>query len=309
MPEKSIVSEAFRRLVAPRQSALAYEALVDLERSKDPKKFARAMTVRDKRDALGRIEFLEHGDRATLNREALVPIAASEQAVHVGPAADIAALLVHLAGIGQLGCNCVTPFKFESVTVGDAMSGPELTDVRNGVMGAFRRVEGEYTVTNTGETDTTTRVSRAGSISINFSAAAPASGNYYLLLPGANLLARGYTRVIGHGNYSTSYDAKVFVDTETILEVGSLVVENTLQRVHDDGTRSEDRTTFFDRSFALAPRWVRFQAGANALVSMKYVLVVDTEANVDGLAIGVVNRFGFLANSKNNYGTLLIRAN
>lgn len=209
----------------------------------------------------------------------------------------------------ELRCDCLVPFKFRRLDVYSSMSGPEESEVARGILGAMRWGANEYTVWNPGDTTGKTRVHVYGQMHISFSASLPQAGRWCLIHPSGPLMIRGHSRVVGHGNMTTSYDAKVWVDYYQVLQVGGTLVEISGGGIHYDGTRSEDRTKYFNSDRTLPPRYVFFNApaaGETLLLTLR--IEVDTAANEDGLATGVIDEFGLPANVTEQYDTLVIKA-
>ena len=125
-----------------------------------------------------------------------------------------------LAENKQLAVECLIPFKFQGLDIFNNMAGPEKKKVDRGMIGAMRSGVDEYTVLNPGETSGKTRKHIDGQMHITFRAIIPTTGKLCLIHPAGRLLIRGYSRVVGHGNMTTSYDAKVWVDYSQILLAG-----------------------------------------------------------------------------------------
>lgn len=298
-----------RLLGGLRTSQADIDRLKALESSGKADQLVRAQVALDKKQALRGLGKLDGLDRAKVNPAAFRLIDDAERAAasaiqkaRIGPS-----LIAGLLADGEIACECLVPFKFNGLHVYGSMSGPSLTDVRNGILGAIRLADDEYTVSNPGNTTGTTRVPLAGQMHLEFSATLPTGGRYCLLMPTGQLWVRGHTRVVGHGNYSTCYDAKVWVHQFLVLVVGNTLLEMSGGEIHYDGTRSEDRTKFLYRDVMMDPRYVFFSANAGDLLTLTLRLEVDTEANEDGIAIGVVDMFGFPANMKDDYDTFAIR--
>ncbi len=200
------------------------------------------------------------------------------------------------------------PFTFRRLDVYNSMSGPELSDVHLGILGAARESANDYTVWNPGDTSGTTRVHIGGQMHISFAAEIPKTGNWYLLHPAGTVVIRGHSRVVGHGNSSTCYDAKVRVNYYQVLEVGTQLLEIAGGEIHYDGTRSEDRTRDFSADMELPARYVPFHANQGETLLLTLRIEVGTEANEDGLATGVIDMFGLPANRASDYDTLVYPA-
>jgi len=209
----------------------------------------------------------------------------------------------------QLACDCLVPFSFRGLDVYNSMSGPEMYEVTRGIIGANRYGDNEYSVWNPGDTTGKTRVHLFGQMHISFSADLPQAGRWCLFHPSGFLDIHGHSRVVGHGNSTTSYDAKVWIDYFQVLEVGGTLIEISGGEIHYDGTRSEDRTKYFDADRYLPPRYLFFnvpRAGDTLLLTLR--IEVDTAANEDGLALGVIDQFGFPAVLSHDYDTFVIKA-
>lgn len=247
-------------------------------------------------------------DKKIISTEASRESAAGTLTLEALPASSLG-LLAGLKLSNDLSCDCVVPFQFQRLDVYTNMSGPEQGGVARGVLGANRYTANEYTVWNPGDTDGKTRVHIVGQMHISFGAQLPQSGRWCLIHPSGSLLIRGHSRVVGHGNMTTSYDAKVWVDYYQVLEVGGTLVELSGGGIHYDGTRSEDRTKYFNSDRYLPPRYVFFNAPhANDYINLTLRIEVDTAANEDGLATGVVDLFGFFANGTHDFDTFVVKA-
>lgn len=280
-----------------------------LEKSGKAGEFDRARIALDKAQELRGMKGPEGVDPAKINPGAFRLATAEDQAARerIRSAGIGASLIAELLASEKIKCDCLTPFRFNGLWAYGAMGGPSLSDVRNGVLGAIRLTDTEYTVANPGNTQGKTRVPLNGRLHLDFAATVPAGGQHCLLLPSGLLWVHGRTRVVGHGNSTTSYDAKVWVRYFLVLAVGNTLLEMSGGQIHHDGTRSEDRTKFFNHDVMLGPRYAFFNANAGDLLTLSLRLEVDTESNEDGIAFGIVDAFGFPANRKDDYDTFLIK--
>lgn len=298
-------AELFARL-RPTEEELS--RLRSIERAGDWEAFAEQVSKLDRKYKSRSIGMLSV-DEKLINPEAARPLVEE-----VLPAREFAGqlhagLLADLFGSKQLACECLVPFQFRGLDVYNSMSGPEQNGVARGMIGAIRYGANEYSVWNPGDTSGTTRVHMWGQMHITFSAEIPQAGRWCLIHPSGTLRIRGHSRVVGHGNFTTSYDAKVWVDYFQVLYVGASLVELSGGEIHYDGTRSEDRTRHFNSDRYLPPRYLFFNAahaGDRLVLSLR--MEVDTAANEDGLALGVIDQFGFLANLTTDYDTFVIKA-
>jgi len=270
----------------------------------DPKQFSRLLAELDRKYKVRSIDTLGL-DKKLINTQAFLPAGAAE-GFEVQAGLGVVAQLLQ----AEQACPSSTvPFAFRGLEVYNNMAGPEQTDVARGMLGAMRWGANEYTVWNPGDTRGTTRVHLYGEMQISFGAVIPQAGRWCLVHPSGSLLIRGHSRVVGHGNSTTSYDAKVWIDYYQVLTIGGTVIEISGGEVFYDGTRSEDRTRSFNADSFLPPRGVTFdapRAGDTLLLALR--IDVDTAANEDGLATGVIDQFGFLANSTDDYDTLVVKA-
>lgn len=273
----------------------------------DPAKFTRLLGDLD-RKYKARSSLIMEVDKDKFSAEASYPVPL-DGTNYPFPVQSGFGIVGQLAASNQLACDCVVPFEFYRLDVYTSMSGPEQNQVNRGMIGAMRLGANEYTVWNPGDTTGKTRVHVWGQMHISFTARIPQAGRWYLIHPSGTLLIRGHSRVVGHGNSTTSYDAKVWVDYYQVLEIGGSLVEISGGQIHYDGTRSEDRTSYFTADRYLPTRYVVFDAphpGNTLMLTLR--IEVDTAANEDGLATGVIDQFGFIANMTNDYDTLAVKA-
>ncbi len=306
--EKSVKQDPLAKLftgLRPTEDELAKIKAAE----RDPQQYVRLLGDLDRKYKVRSLETLKV-DRKLINpqafRSATEGLTTAYQRVAIPSGFSV---IGQLFTDNQLACDCVVPFRFRRLDVYSSMSGPEQNQVARGMLGAMRWNANEYTVWNPGDTTGKTRVPLYGQMHISFSADVPQAGRWCLIHPSGSLFIRGHSRVVGHGNMTTSYDAKVWVDYYQVLEVGGTLVEISGGGIHYDGTRSEDRTTYFNADRYLPPRYIFFNAphaGDTLLLTLR--IEVDTEANEDGIATGVIDQFGFLANSTGDYDTFVIKA-
>jgi hypothetical protein len=276
--------------------------------AKDPDEFIRLVRKLDNKYKVRSLEAIGV-DQKLINAEASRPASAEMKQSYRVPAQSGFAMAGELLTTKKLACDCVVPFKFQGLDVYNNMSGPEQNEVARGVIGASRYGPNEYTVWNPGTSSGTYRAHIYGQMHISFGAKIPKKGRWCLIHPSGLLFINGHTRVVGHGNWSTCYDAKVWIDYFQVLEVGGNPVEISGGEIHYDGTRSDDRTKYFDADRYLPPRYVFFDVphdGDDLLLTLR--IEVDTAANSDGLATGVIDTFGFPANVSFDYDTFVIKA-
>jgi hypothetical protein len=188
------------------------------------------------------------------------------------------------------------------------MTGPEFNTVQRGMIGANREGSGEYRVRNPGDTGGKTRVPMFGRVHIRFGASLPVGGRWCVLHPAGPLLISGQSRVIGHGNMTTSFDAKVSVNYVRMLQTETELVSLFLEEIHFDATRSEDRGKNFNDDRDLRSRYRFFETDGPTDVWLMHALDVHTEANVDGFASVSIDLFGFLANGSSDFNTFVFKA-
>ena len=202
-------------------------------------------------------------------------------------------------------CDCVVPFRFSGLNVYSDISGPELNQVERGILGAAQWYTNEYTISNPGDTTGKTRIRKVGQLYITFTADLPTARRWCVILPSGRLFIRGHSKVVGHGNSTTSYDAKVNVEYFQFLTLGNQFLEMGGATIHEDGTRSESRTKSFNGDLDLSPRYFCFSGGGELELSM--ILEVIADANEDGLATVAIHQFGFPANSTYDYDTVVTK--
>lgn len=291
----------------PTEAELA--AIRKAERAGDLQEFVKKVGELDRKYKVRSLDALKNVERGIMKADTFRRATWEGRMPAERPiAGQIGSILGGLLGGNELACDCVVPFRFRRLDVYTNMSGPETAGVRSGILGANREYTNEYTVWNPGDTDGKARVHLPGQIHISFSAQLPRGGRWCLLLPSGDLWVRGHSRVVGHGNSTTSYDAKVWVDYYQVLVVGNTLLEMSGGPIHYDGTRSEDRTRNFDSDRYLQPRYTFFNAQPGDQLELTLRLEIDTAANEDGLATGVVDYFGFPANTDMDYDTFVIKA-
>jgi hypothetical protein len=204
-------------------------ALQALEQSGNKAEFTRALIDFEKRETLRSLESLQGFDREKFNPRAYRLAATAEQMPVKQMRAAVASagpsILAGLVAENAAECDCIVPFKFSGLRTYGAMTGPDLDDVRNGMLGATCSAPGEYTVSNPGNTTGTTRTPMNGQMWLSFTAQLPKKGSHYLLMVAGDLWVQGHTRVVGHGNSSTCYDAKVWVKYFMVLVAGPRLIE------------------------------------------------------------------------------------
>jgi hypothetical protein len=310
--KKDAQQEVMDKLLAShRTSEEELQSIRELEESGKKEEFERAMIALDKKEALQEESGIEGLDLDRFNPTAFQLTGGTSledlretKWAKAGPALVAGALATR-----QLNCDCLVPFTFSALESINSMSGPDLTDVRNGILGAIHVNPGEYTVSNPGTTSGKYRAHIGGALHLEFTATLPETGSYFLLMPTGNLWVRGHSRVVGHGNWSTSYDAKVWVYLYSLLMVGNTLLEFSRDRIHRDATRSEDRTKYFNNDVFLPQRGLFFSGNEGAQLTLSLRLWVDTAANEDGIAVVVVDDFGFPANVKDDYDTFAVKTN
>lgn len=274
---------------------------------RDPVRFAQLLGELDRKYKVRSLQTLGV-DEKLINAQAARPITETSSSGRISEQLGLG-IVGRLLATKQLACDCMVPFMFQRLDVYGSMSGPEQNQVDRGMLGAMRWGANEYAVWNPGDTTGKTRVLIYGQMHISFSAVIPEAGTWCLIHPTGTLLIRGHSRVVGHGNSTTSYDAKVWVDYFQVLEVGGALVEISGGEIHYDGTKSEDRTKYFNADRYLPSRSIFVNvpnAGDTLLLTLR--IEVDTAANEDGLATGVIDQFGFLANSTDDYDTFAVKA-
>jgi hypothetical protein len=212
-----------------------------------------------------------------------------------------------ISPISQAACEIV-PFDYTGLTTHHSMGGAETIHTVQGVLGAVSTSSNKYLVHNSGESNDKDRVPVDGELRINFKATIPTAGTWYVLLPSTErFLMKGHSQVVGHGNSTTSWDAKVLFTFNQTLKLGTKVLQHSEQRILSDQTRSEDRTKNFSKDSAMPKRYVRFEAVGGEVLWLNLELEVDTSANEDGTAIGFIDHFGFLSNSDGDAGTFVVK--
>jgi hypothetical protein len=314
MPNETRAARFSELFASLRPSDEEIDALRKVERSGDVEQFTNQLAALDRKYKVRSIERLKGIEKQRINqrasRRALKQIDRSQVVSVAMPNLGVLATLADAFGTKRLACDCVVPFAFAGVTVSGSMTGPEPTQVARGVIGIARDYSDEYTVSNWGDTSGKTRVPLGGQIHITFEAQLPQAGRWCLIHPAGYLFVQGQSRVVGHGNATTSYDAKVWFHYYQLLYTDSgTLIEISGGQVHYDGTRSEDRTKYFDASRELLPRYVFFDVQQPSTLVLSLRLEIETEANEDGIAIGVANLFGFPANRTQDYDTFVVRAN
>lgn len=111
----------------------------------------------------------------------------------MGLAKPLPSAISGLVNIEEVSCDCVIPFCFDWMRINGHISGPPMSEVTRGIIGANRYYDHEYRVYNSGDTVGKGRVHRVGSLDILFSAIIPANDRYCLLLPVGDLFIGGYS--------------------------------------------------------------------------------------------------------------------
>lgn len=286
-------------------------ALRKIEKSGNSEAFREAIANLDRKTKHRGLERTKGLDQKLINQKAFMRAAASgatQDAMRTVPRLASSSLLAELFQTQAVRCDCVVPFTWMGLNAYGNMTGPDRNDVFQGILGANREYTGEYTVTNPGDTEGKGRVPLNGQLHMSFEATIPQGGRWCLLMPAGNLWVRGHSKVVGQGNSTTSYDAKVWIDYYQLLIVRSTLVEIGGGEIHYDGTRSESRTKYFEADVVLGGRYLFFNASSGDQVVLSLRIEVDTAANEDGTAVGTIDYFGFPANTRTDYDTFLIRA-
>ena len=300
-------------MLSPLTTREELSLLKELERSGSRAELDRALTALDKKQSVRALRSFQAVDPRVVNQGAIrIDDGGGGAVLHEEPhLRRDSSLLANLFEQHELGCDCVEAFSFAAVKAYGAMTGPSpLGDVRGGWLGARRLAPGEYEVVNPGSADSgTTRVPLGGQIYITLLGHLPADGRNYLLMPAAKLQISGSTRVVGHGNSTTSYDAKAWVRFYSLLRMdgAATVIECTGGEVHYDGTRSEDRTKSFSSVVTFEPRYFGIDGNAGDRALWELRLEVTTEANEHGIATVAVDVFGFPASTKSDYDMIIVK--
>ncbi|MEW5873069.1 MAG: hypothetical protein AB1894_27670 [Chloroflexota bacterium] len=274
----------------------------------DPIAFAHMVGEIDRKYKVRSLETLR-SDKKLFNAQASYPVNINETRANPLPIQSGFGIIGQLAASNQLACDCLVPFKFTGLIAYNAMSGPNQFEVARGMLGALRLGADEYQVFNPGDTTGKTRVHFFGQLCITFAAQIPQAGRWCLIHPSGILRIRGHSRVVGHGNMTTSYDAKVWFDYYQFLYIGFTAIEESGGDIHYNGTRSGDHKEYFCADRFLPPRYIFFDVpDAGELLELMMLIEVDAAANKDGLALGVIDQFGFLANYTDEYDTFVVKA-
>lgn len=294
-------------LLSLRPTAQETKNLIKLEKEGDREKFNREFRKIDKKYATRTLQRVPGLKKGLINPNAFK--ISDKQNSELTKLSGLAHpnIIASLLETKEIGCDCLIPFKFDGLKVYGSIGGPESSVVARGMLGAVRWNTGEYSVFNPGDTTGKTRVHVSGQLYIRFNAFLPKSGRYCLLIPAGALQIKGSSRVVGHGNFSTSFDAKAWVDFYSVLQCENQLLELSGGEIHYDATRSEDRTKFFEREIMFEPRYIFFTGNRNDEVLLTLRLEVDTAANEDGISNVMIDQFGFLSNATNDHNTLLIK--
>ena len=285
-----------------------WKKLRTLEKNGQAGVYARALARLDKKQALRGLKDIKGLDRKKVKPAGLWGAPSGSVGLAAPQMAAPSATLLELLAQKKAACDCVIPCTFSGFRTYGAMNGPDADDVRQGILGACRLAAGEYTLSNCDNSDGTWRFPLGGSMQLFFSGVIPRSGQHYLLLHPGLFWVKGHGRVVGHGNMTTGYDAKVWVDHYMIIDVNGAIVELSGGEVLYDGTRSDDRRTDFRLECPVESRYVSFYARKDDVVTLSFRLNANTEANADGIATIVVDYYGFPANTKKDYDTLIVRS-
>ena len=280
----------------------------EYERSKDIEKLTSALISLDKKQSGIDLSDVIGIDSKTINYEAIKVSESKSFNVHEAAMQMNPSILSHLILIEEIECDCIVPFCFDRMKVNGNINGPATNDVTRGVIGANRYYETEYRIYNSGDTSGTTRVHKVGSLDILFSAIIPSDDRYCLLHPVGDIWIRGKSRVLGHGNSTTCFDSKIWVDYFSFLHLDGNIIESAHKDIHYDGTRSEDRTKYFSKDIKLTPHYLFFNANAGQKIELLLRIQIDTAANRDGKTWGWINIFGLPANMKSDYDTMIIKS-
>ncbi|OGD24509.1 MAG: hypothetical protein A2Y56_15725 [Candidatus Aminicenantes bacterium RBG_13_63_10] len=301
---------AIRALMAHMQpSAEERATLKKLEKKATAAEFEKAVQRLDRKYERFEIDQVPGIDKAVINRErAIMKDSVAMERPPFQKMTTAFDTLLGLVGREAATQDCLIPFTFQELQVHGEITGPAVTDVRQGMLGAGRRADGEYTLTNLGDTEGKGRVPKDGYLAVVFAAEIPEAGSYALIVPSGEFFIHGSTRVKGHGNFTTCYDSKVSVQMLQSLYAGEACLEYSGPwEVHGDGTRSEDRTRYFNKDIGYEPRVVLFNTGGPCYLTLYYWLLAHTACNEDGKAWVTVNLFGFPANTKHDYDTVVLR--
>lgn len=285
-----------------------FKKISELEKLNDMDNLSKALIQLDKKQSGVTLSDIAGIDKKVMNYEAIKVKDVALINLQEATMQPITSAISGLINIKEISCDCVIPFCFDQMRVYGDISGPAMSNVTRGIIGANRYSENEYRVYNGGDTNGKGRVHKIGSLDILFSAIIPNNGRYCLLLPVGNLLIGGYSRVLGHGNMTTCYDSKIWVDYFSILHIAGTILEVSHADIHYDGTRSEDRTKGFGKNISLEPHYLFFNADAGQKIELILRIQVDTAANEDGKTWGIVNIFGLPANTKTDYDTMIIKS-
>ncbi len=304
--EKGMKSDAFIELMTKvHTSADEATALRALEQSGKSTEFKEALLALDRKERLKQLKDLKGVDQKKLSPNAFRVMTSLDQAA-LTPARwqKTRTWAIETLIPVPFKEEYYTPLAYSGAYVSNAMTGPNKPDPKNfdGIMGVVRAHNGEYTVSNPGDPSWgKTRVSISGQVSIDYSGVLPRTGNYSLYLDSNLLLIKGFTRVIGEGDSTCSYDAKVWVRLGVGVEVAGTLVDYSDEQIHYDGTRSENRGVNFNEPRLVEYRSVNLTGNAGDAVKLKFLLDIEASANREGLAAGVVDTFGFVANTPEDY--------
>jgi hypothetical protein len=123
----------------------------------------------------------------------------------------------------------------------------------------------------------------------------PEDGTYRMTL-GTKVRVRGFTRVKGKGNAFTGIDSTAKAQLFVIVMVGTRTPLFDAKLLGQDETKSESRSTDFDKTYDLTDGFV-FQGKAGDEVSLLLRVQMNVWANSDGSAEVVIQQFDLPADS------------
>jgi hypothetical protein len=303
MKTKNSISSALltKILNEMKPSEKELKELKDIESKRDQEGFDSKLKILEKKYESMQLADIKTIDPKSINNQAL-------RRANALPVKDSSTIHGTITGmLNEIKSDIVIPLCCQGLTVYGAMSGPNVTSVYRGILGANGYNDDEYSVFNAGKTKGKGRVPVSGYMDLLFSADLKLKGKYCLLIPQSHVYNIGSVRVIGRGNSSTCYDSKVWVTYIYSLYCNDNQIEIVKNDIHYDGTRSEDRTSEYNVQFDIPPRYLYFNAPENSRVELIHRLEVYTEANEDGKVYSNVGTFGFVANFLSDYDTFVIK--
>jgi len=301
----SQVDRATELLASLRPSKEELASLHRAERAADPAEFERHVERLDRKYKARTLEAIKGIDQKLINRRAYRRASEGGQPSWRTPVAA-AAIVASLVGKKLVTCECIVPFRFRGLHTFGSMAGADGDQAQRGVVGAHRYYDDEYTVANYGDTEGRMRLHLDGQMQIEFGAELPKTARYCLICPSGHLVIRGRSRVAGRGNFAAADDARIRVDFHQAVQAGDVLLELCGGNVHSDGARTSERTGTFAEDVYLEPRYLFLEARANDLLRLTLRLEIEAEANVDGVAVAVVDTFGFFANSTRDHDTFVL---